>query len=713
MTIYHFVKTLLLNLKYIILIPLFSGLLIYLLTINQPRKYSTHTNIFTGITSNSSIDDMNNNRVDFFAIQNDFNNMISIILSQSVLEETSLRLFTSHLMIDEPTPEIISNESFQDLKEIVPDEIKKLIVANDFEQSYQNIQNSMEQDRNNFIYGLINFVHPHYSIEALSEIKVERQSTSDIIQISYESDDPGICYNTIKTITKVFFKKHYALQQNQTFAAVDYFEKQLENATNKLNETEERLLKFNSKNNIINYYEQTKHISLQQEIIDVKLQDIRLEYEASKAVLAKLETEIEISFNINLSNKEILSIREKLIKVNQELTLSEFKGGRGKEYKALLSEMNKLELQLENRIDSVYIYDNNSQGIDIKYLLNNWLRTIKEYESSNARLISMNQKRNEFQQVFSKYAPLGAKLKRIEREIRVKEEAYLEILHDLGLAQLRQQNADIKANMKVLDNPSLPINPMPTKRRIIVMVVSLFSLIFYVLALFIFELFDKRVKNISKLREYTNLEVPGAFCIKNYKDGYNTEELLKRSVNNVMESILFQRPITQNKKPLIIQFLSHWNSEGKSYILDKVLTGFELSGYKCFKINFESIDKNLKEKNILNYSDYPEYLSEDYGNNYNTADYVFVEVPALSANIYNPTIMQSADINFLIVDASRTWSAADDFRLGKLKDILGDNLQTLLNKTLPDNMEDMIGEIPKKRTWLRAIVKNKLLNRFL
>ncbi len=713
MTIYHFVKILLLNLRYIILIPLCSGILIYVLTIDQPRKYSAHTNIFTGITSNSSIADMNNNRVDFFAIQNDFNNMISIILSHSVLEETSLRLFTSHLMIDEPSPEIISNESFQDLKEIVPDEIKKLIVANDFEQSYQNIQNSMEQDRNNFIYGLINFVHPHYSIEALSEIKVERQSTSDIIQISYESDDPGICYNTIKTITKVFFKKHYALQQNQTFAAVDYFEKQLENATNKLNETEERLLKFNSKNNIINYYEQTKHISLQQEIIDVKLQDIRLEYEASKAVLAKLETEIEISFNINLSNKEILSIREKLIKVNQELTLSEFKGGRGKEYKALLSEMNKLELQLENRIDSAYIYDNNSQGIDIKYLLNNWLRTVKEYESSNARLISMNKKRNEFQQVFSKYAPLGAKLKRIEREIRVKEEAYLEILHDLGLAQLRQQNADIKANMKVLDNPSLPINPMPTKRRIIVMVVSLFSLIFYVFALFIFELFDKRVKNISKLREYTNLEVPGAFCIKDYKDGYNTEELLKRSVNNVMESILFQRPIIQNKKPLIIQFFSHWNSEGKSYILDKVLTGFELSGYKCFKINFESIEENLKGKSIFNYSNYSEYLSENYGDNFNTADYFFVEVPALSANIYNPTIMQSANLNFLIVDASRTWSTADDFHLGKLKNILDNKFEALLNKTLPDNMEDMIGEIPKERTWLRAFVKNKLLKRFI
>lgn len=722
MTIYSFVKILIHNMKYIMTIPIVTGMLMYVLTINQPRKYSVHTNIFTGITSKNSIDDMNNSRVDFFATQNAFNNMISIILSHSTLEETGLRLFTSHLMIDKPSPEIISNESFLDLQEIVPDEIKSLIVPNNYEESYQNILNTMEQDKNNFIYGLINLDHPHYSIKALSEINVERESTSDILQISYQTEDPGICYNTIKIITKVFFEKHSKLQQNQTFAAVEYFEKQLKNATDKLTKTEDNLLKFNSKNKIINYYEQTKHIASQQEKIDIRLQDIQLEYNAAKAVLAKLELEIESSFNINMHNKEILAIRKKLIKVNEDLVLSEFEQGsaRNIKNKKNLSIINELELRLKNKIDSLYIYERNSQGIDIHELLSNWLKTVKEYESANARLIAMKLKKGEFSQLFRQYAPIGAKLKRIEREIRVNEEAYLKILHHLGLAQLKQQNADIMANMKILDNPTLPIDPMPTKRKIIVIVISIFSLIFYIFALFIFELFDKRVKNISKLTEYTNIKAIGAFSVQYYKKGYYTTLLLNSMVKIVMENIMLRKPLSLTKRPIIIQLLSHWNGEGKSFTTDKIISGFRLAGYNCLKVNFSSKKNgNKKEisdiynRKILSSMNYSEYFFNEYREKYNMADYIFVEVPAISDNIFNPTLMQSADLNYLVVDASRTWSATDNFLLEKLKEILGENLQPFLNRTLPDNMEDVVGEIPKKRSWIRTFVKNKLLKRFI
>ena len=88
MNIFYFLKTLLKNLKYLIAIPALAGILMFLLTRNQERNYSSRTTIFTGITSSSSIVDVGSSRVDYFATQNAYNNTLSILQSHSVLEET-------------------------------------------------------------------------------------------------------------------------------------------------------------------------------------------------------------------------------------------------------------------------------------------------------------------------------------------------------------------------------------------------------------------------------------------------------------------------------------------------------------------------------------------------------------------------------------------------------------------------------------------------
>ena len=49
-------------------------------------------------------------------------------------------------------------------------------------------------------------------------------------------------------------------------------------------------------------------------------------------------------------------------------------------------------------------------------------------------------------------APLGATLKRIEREINVAEKEYLSLLHSLNLSKLRQQNIELSSNIKAVQH---------------------------------------------------------------------------------------------------------------------------------------------------------------------------------------------------------------------------------------------------------------------
>jgi len=193
-----FIKLVASKITYFIMIPVIIGAVMYLLTMNQPKKYSAQAVIFTGITSSSSIEDMEKRNVDYFATQNAYNNVLTILNSRSVLEETSLRLLTKHLMIESPDPGLITVRAFNALGEIVPKEVRSLVVPKDFEASYENIKAYIAQDENNFIYGLLNYEHPDYSIKALSAISASRLQSSDLVQITYENADPAICYQTLK-----------------------------------------------------------------------------------------------------------------------------------------------------------------------------------------------------------------------------------------------------------------------------------------------------------------------------------------------------------------------------------------------------------------------------------------------------------------------------------------------------------------------------------
>ena len=58
----------------------------------------------------------------------------------------------------------------------------------------------MGRNKENYIFGLFYYIHPFYSYNALKNIKVQRRLTSDLLDISYSSSDPGISYNRVSIL---------------------------------------------------------------------------------------------------------------------------------------------------------------------------------------------------------------------------------------------------------------------------------------------------------------------------------------------------------------------------------------------------------------------------------------------------------------------------------------------------------------------------------
>ena len=294
---------------YIIAIPVVVAALVYFATAGLDPNYNATATLYTGVTSNTGLS-VENVRVDNVATQNEYNNIMTMLKSGHYHEEIALSLLAQHLMQEAPSKEIISEEAFEELKTSAPDEVKKLAVKNNFQQTYNNLKGYIVQEEKNYVYRLLNFGHKYYSVQAISNLKAERLSNSDIVKLSFQSKDPGIAYNTVKFATEIFIRNYSGLKISMSNSAVAYFERKLKEIQERLDAAEQNLLEYNIDNDIINYYEQTEQVTTQQEKIEMLLQEMKMQYEASVSVLDKIEKEVETRYNINLRNTEIMNIRQ-------------------------------------------------------------------------------------------------------------------------------------------------------------------------------------------------------------------------------------------------------------------------------------------------------------------------------------------------------------------------------------------------------------------
>jgi len=720
MNLVSFIKLLYSKLLYIILIPLVFGFITYLITKDLPERYTSTATLFTGITSNTGLE-MMGTRIDNVQTLNEYNNVLSIIKSRSLAEETGLRLLAQHLMQNEPSGLIINEEAFNELMEEVPAEVKRLVIKGDMEKSYHNLKHNVTHDKNGYLYKLLNEDHPHYSVEGISKLSAERIGASDLIKISYDSDDPAIAYNTIKFATEIFNNKYIVLKKNQSSNAIAYFQRKLRELAAQLQTAEQKLLEYNIANNIINYDEQTEQITTQQEKIEVRLQDVKMEFEAAGAVVQKLEDEIESRYKINFQNRLIFDIRKQLVKTNNEIAQQQVYEDSDKPMKLqeLLLQRAHLERRLRNNIDSIYTIDSKTYGLDFQRMMSEWLTAITNYESNAAYYKSMLERHREFMSQYKEMAPVGATIKRYEREINVIENEYLNVLNNLNVALQKEQNMEMVTDMKMMDEATLPLIPNPSRYPLYILIVSLFSLIFYIAGLILIEILDMRIKNTTNLNRLSELEVLGAFCPETGNYPPAAEHINKRTSVFIFEKI--RELAASSSRPMVIQVLSIWDQAGKVESAGFINQELKERGWNVKTFNFAAVAAADKESGVKEDPTDPYSLTYRYRNSdsydelfsylRSKPEVIISILPSVSHGIDNSVIIKSADISIVVFDSLLTWHEAETLHVNKLKQLIGKNLFGVLTNGKIEYLEDMYGEIPKERSFVRKKLK-KSLTRF-
>jgi len=641
------------NLVLLLLTPLVLALLVTYFTRKPTYSYSSETTLYTGIASGSSVE--MDKSFSYFANNTAFDNLINVISSRETQRDVAVRLLAQHLMLEHYDPKYISKESFLALRRITPAHIYKLIVKNGdatqeititdtnqatekfsfenldttsksqihpasidkdaFEQTVKNLEAYMVKNDTNFVYKLLYFNHPHYSLKAISTIAVKRIASSDLVKLSYETNDPGICQQTLVFVTEACIRNYKLIKETRSDAIVKYFEHQLRQAALRLKIGEDKLLEFNMDNNIINYYEQSKAVAVAKEDLDVDFNNKQIKLAGLKAAISRIEEKLGVQQQIQLKSATIIEKRNQLSEINSKISTVEIVGSVNSadadQLSAWKKSSEKLKDEIRIAVNDLYSYGNSTEGLPVSSLLNDWIANVIEYEDTKAGLAVLGERIREFQKQYAIYAPAGANIKRIEREISVSEQEFLEILHGLNLAKLKMQDAELSSTIKTVDLPFFPLSPNPTKRKILIVIAALFGFILVLASILATEYFDDTLKNAFKVSKILKLKTIGAFPKILIKTGSLNFPFV---TNRLLEMILQQIDLLSSNKVLLnepqtLLFLSSLSNEGKTVTAGNLAWKLKKQGKKVLFLNFSRESLRHTETSQIGYPDDPQTVS--------------------------------------------------------------------------------------------------------
>ncbi len=729
-----FVRLLLRHAGLLIVMPIILASLVFFLTQNEPKVYNSKARVYTGIASGSSIE-LENTKVDFRAANTAYDNLLNLIKARTTIEMVGMQLFAQHMALDSMNPKIISQAKMERLQEMVPEVIKQVVVKGDVDKTLENFKALKNSNHSNFIYELINLDHPDYSIEKITgKIGLRRISNSDFVDIEYESDDAAICQNTLVILCEVFVKLNADIKVNQSDAVVKYFQNQLDDSTNDLKIAEDDLLNFNRTHNVINYYEQTKHIAAEKEEFEIKYFEVYRKFHAARAIITNLEGKLETHEKKRIASERIMDLRKQLSALNFQISM-ETLGIENDSIKVMESTkkvadntiaVEQVERELAQEVEQLYQTDFDSKSVASTSILSDWLRYTTDYEGYGAQLKVMEQKRKEFDALYQRFSPLGATMKRLERKIDIAEREYLSLLHSLGLAKLRQQNVELKSNIKLTEVPYYPISPKPSKRMMLVAVAGIVGFLLVAITVLVLEFLDGNIKTATRAEDKIGLKVSSIFPVINLEDKkIDYEYIQNKAVTAISRNVLLnQFKKTEGNQPVVNMLFSTQDNEGKTFICQNLIAKLCELGYKTLHITYDEFDLEIASPQYhkINYevSDqlYKIGRVEEFDGNANIYssqefDFVVLEIPSIIRNPFPVKLAATMDYTFLVTRANRAWGEADENALTLFNEATtGPEPTIILNGVKVLEMETVLGELPKKRSLIRRIVKQVVQFRF-
>ncbi len=682
---------------YLVVLPLIALIIAWFLTRHMERVYDTNTTIYTGMITGYNMEGTG-------AIggnsQTNITNLMLIITTDNTIHEVALRLFARCMMYGNPNKDnnYISAEHFRALNATVPAEVKALIKHNSEAQTYANLKAYEKPMQDNYLFGILN-AHPYFGINNItSRIKVIQLDNSDIIDIAYSANDPGIAYNTLDILNDVFKKQYEQIRFGETANVIKFFEREVARLYRILTNAEDDLIRYNISKKIINYAEQTKQIAAleaeQQSAVNNQLMD----YTTTKALMDYLERQLGNRAQIIRSNREFTNSVRDISRIQSRISnLQIMSSENGGADAAAHQELAKAQQDLQDATARVRSLTrdieaasfNAETGVKANKMIDSWLEQVLLLEKTKAMMNANDIMQQKIDQQYLFYAPIGATIDRKNRHIGFIEGNYMEMLKALNAARLRQRNLQMTtATLRVLNPPMFPLNAQPTNRMMILLGAFLLTFMLTALYFFVIELLDRTLRDRMRSERITKIPVMGCYPKESNLRYRRYNKTISDMALHQLSKVLL--PHFKEGQQNVLNLLSTDAANGKSFLAQELENYWISIGLQVRRLTYNEDFLAEDSRYIMAKS------IKDLCSDIMPEEIAIVEYPNLNETSITPALLNMGTVNLMVTRANRTWKDVDQKALKEVESQLEnkDTLYMYLTEASRYAVEEFTGQLP-------------------
>ena len=682
---------------YLVILPFIALIVAWFLTRNMERIYDTSTTIYTGMMTGYNLE--GGSGIAGGNAQINMQNLLTIITTDNTIHEVALRLFARCMMYGNPNRDnnYITAEHYSALENRVPPDVKSLINHNSEEATYANLKAHEKASRDNYLFGMLNNDY-YFGINSItSRLKPMQLPNTDIINIAYTCNDPGICYNTLDILNDVFSRQYQELRYGETNNVIKFFERAVARLYKKLTEAENDLIRYNIKHGIINYGEQTKQLTVLQSQQTNALNDLRMNLVTTQALIDYLVNQLGDRTKIIESNKEFTSLVREISRLQSRISNLRLMNSEGVSDSEAQIELSKAEEKLRECTEQVKaltrtIEANNystDTGVKSTTLLDRWLEQKLLLEKTKAQIQAQDILQDYIDQEYHKFSPIGATLERKKRHIGFVEANYGEMLRALNAARLRQRNLQMStATLNVLNPPAFPLNAQTTNRMMILL--GAFMLTFFLTALYflIIEMLDRTLRDRMRSERITKIPVMGCFP--------KESTLRYRRFNKTISDMALRQlskallPYFKEGQQNVLNLLSTDAANGRSYLAQELESYWVSIGLQVRRLTYDE-DFLAEDSRYIMAKDVKDLCPDIQPN-----EIAIIEYPNLNDNSISSALLNMGTVNLMVTRANRTWKDVDQKALKELEARLADpkTLFMYLTEAERYSVEEFVGQLP-------------------
>lgn len=667
-----------------IFIPLLAATIVFYLTGKGNKQYVSESALYLNLPTNKGLS-ITNEEYKQHEISAYVQDLIQLAHSQKSLEYVKLNILKGYLMHENDllnTPESLF--PWTDSTAVL-ERIDSLLINSEM----LNLNEKLDATITIYLrdQGITN-----QSIRNLFDLY--REGSSNYIRLKVNTNDPFTSAYIGNKIIEALLLLNAETNKGRLVADQMVFEKLMLQAKRELDKMIKKLEDYKIKHNVINLPEHTKAIVNQMVQLEVQKAEL-VEMMASKTegilqIKSKLgikdEIPVDLSKNarfIELQNKmrEMQSVKVDSSGLRREITLNQIEAT-GKELDQLLQE---------------YVKD---VPIDIRKARQELIQLYLNYQvelEMSRQLIPLVDAEIKRLSIYARtFAPLESNIGTIEREITTAQETYLILVNKLNLAKTVAQGTGTN-ELVIIDSPSIPLLPIPSKRKLLIIASSILCFIIVIIAIAALEYLDSGIWSARDYKQVFKLEPFSVLPDISYSDKIRDDKLVEYlNIIHVQQikSIAIKIDCIAQRNDKNVVLISSLKGEGKKELALKLAIETTSLGYGS-KINL--------------YNEYEEVTE--------IANPLTEESPVICISILPPTAVYTSWKKWLNSDNIFIWMyhsgraplAADSKVLEHILPFI--TLPVLVN-VQADYLEDSGAAVIRKRSLVRIWIKRILTLQF-